>query len=190
VGILEEGSAAQGPTSRTAAAGCKAMIRASFLCVSLFVAAANVSLAQSPPAPPPTEAVQTPAPRAWSTLSAQQQQLLQKYQGSWNGLPADRQQALAQGSQRWLSMTPEQRYGAQQRFSQWRAMPPEQRQVLRQRWQQFKSLPPDQQQRVRENFQRFRQMPPQQRMELRRQWHRMSPEERRSAIQRRPPPRH
>ncbi|HEY1775020.1 MAG TPA: DUF3106 domain-containing protein, partial [Solirubrobacteraceae bacterium] len=61
--------------------------------------------------------------------------------------------------------------------------------VLRQRWQQFKALPPEQQARVRENFNRFRQMPPQRRMELRRQWRQMSPEQRRSVIQRLPPPR-
>jgi hypothetical protein len=67
-------------------------------------------------------------------------------------------------------------------------MPQEQRQVLRQRWQQFKSLPPEQQQRVRENFHHFREMPPERRMELRRQWHQMSPEQRRSVIQRRAPP--
>jgi hypothetical protein len=183
VGILEEISAAPGTDSGAAAAfsssaGSKAMIKAFLLGACLFVAATNVSLAQ---AAPPAEVV--PAPRAWGSLSPQQQQLLQKYQGNWNALPADRQQALARGSQRWLSMTPEQRAGAQQRFSQWRAMPPEQRQVLRQRWQQFKSLPPEQQQRVRENFQHFRQMPPERRMELRRQWRQMSPEQRHSFVQ-------
>ena len=139
-----------------------------------------VSRVGAPGVAPPRAA----APRQWQSLSQPQQQLLQKYQGQWESLPAERQQALARGSQRWLSMSPEQRSNAQQRFGQWRAMPPEQRQLLRQRWQQFKGLPPEQQQRIRENFQRFRQMPPERRMELRRQWHQMSPEQRRSAVQR------
>ena len=188
VGILEKGSAPQRTArSRSAAAGCKAMTRAFLLAVGLLVAAANSSFAQSP-SPPPVVAAAAPQP--WQSLSPEQQHLLQNYQGKWSGLPPERQQALVNGSQRWLSMTPEQRSSAQQRFSQWRALPPQQRQVLRQRWQQFKSLPPEQQQRVRENFQRFRRMPPERRMELRRQWHQMSPEQRRSVIQRGPPPRH
>jgi hypothetical protein len=179
VGIFKEISAALGSNTRAAAAaGLEAMIRAFLLSMSLCLVA-SVGVAQQNA--PPAEAA--PAPRPWGSLSPQQQQLLQKYQGNWSGLPAERQQALARGSQRWLSMTPEQRAGAQQRFSQWRAMPPEQRQLLRQRWQQFKSLPPEQQQRVRENFQRFRQMPPERRMELRRQWRQMSPEQRHNFVQ-------
>lgn len=183
VGILEEIAAAQSPTAAGAdVAGCKTMIRACLITVSLLVATANLSFAQEMP-PAPRDAAQVSGPQPWATLSPAQQQLLQKYQAQWNSLPADRQQSLARGSQRWLSMTPEQRAGAQQRFNQWRAMPPDQRQALRQRWQQFNSLPPEEQQRVRQNFQRFREMPPERRNELRRQWHQMSPEQRRSVIQ-------
>jgi len=196
VGIFKEVGTGQGSAkTRSAAAGCKMTMRCAVLCAGLFVASATISYAQSSPpvdaapvAPFAAPAAGPPAPRPWSSLSPEQQQLLQHYQGKWDSLPADRQQSLAKGSQRWLTMTPEQRASAQQRFSQWRAMPPEQRQVLRQRWQQFKSLPPEEQQRVRENFRRFRQMPPERRMELRRQWHQMSPEQRRSVIQRRAPP--
>ena len=183
MGISEEGAAARGRSSRAAAAGCKEMIRAMFICASLMLAAANGFAQSPPPESAPSSVPAAPAPKAWSSLSPQQQQLLQSHQSEWNSLPADRQQALAKGSQRWLSMTPEQRSGAQQRFAQWRAMPPEQRQLLRQRWQQFKSLPPERQQQVRESFNRFRQMPPEQRSELRRQWHQMTPEQRHRAVQ-------
>jgi Protein of unknown function (DUF3106) len=185
VGILEQVSAAQSKASGTAAAaGFQVMMKTLVICSCLFVAATTVSYAQNPQAP----ATPAPAPREWQSLSAEQQHLLQNYQGKWNSLPPDKQEALSKGSQRWLSMSPEQRSGAQQRFSQWRAMPPEQRQELRQRWQQFKSLPPEQQQRVRESFQRFRQMPPERRQELRRQWHQMSPEQRRNFTHRAPLP--
>ena len=68
------------------------MIRASILCVSLAVAAANLACAQS--APPPPSEVQAPASREWRSLSPQQQRLLQNYQNTWNSLPPDRQQAL------------------------------------------------------------------------------------------------
>ncbi len=189
-GIFEKRAVGNGKTNRTAAAGYKAMIRALVLGASLCLAAANSSVAQEPPgpqtaAPAPGAAA---APRAWQTLSPQQQQVLQGFQGKWDTLPPEKQQALAKGSQRWISMTPEQRAGAQQRFKQWHAMPPEQRQLLRQRWQQFKSLPPEQQQRIREQYHRFRQMPPERRQELRRQWREMSPEQRRSFIHRAAPP--
>ena len=127
------------------------MIRALLVCACFF--GAITGYAQTP-VPPPSGNAQPTAPpttpRAWSSLSPQQQQLLQTYQGKWDSLPADRQQALAKGSQRWISMTPQQRAGAQQRFSQWRAMPPEQRQLVRQRYQQFKALPPERQQEVRD----------------------------------------
>ncbi len=191
MGIFEEIGAGQGSSeTRRAAAGCKVMMRSMVLCAGLLALTAGAALAQNPLPEAAADAAPAAAPRAWSSLSPDQQHLLQNYQGKWDTLPADRQQALARGSQRWLAMSPEQRSSAQQRFSQWRALPPEQRQVLRQRWQQFKRLPPEQQQRVRENFRRFRQMPPERRMELRRQWRQMSPEQRRNVIQRGAPPRH
>jgi Protein of unknown function (DUF3106) len=196
VGIFEEGVAA-GESSRNAAAGSEAMIRALLVCASLCLAA-GIDAARAGPEPGaegseadiPLTATAPATPKTWSSMSPQQQQLLHGYQDKWDALPPERQQALAKGSQRWLSMTPEQRSGAQQRFAQWRAMPPEQRQQLRQRFQQFKSMPPEQQQRVRESFNRFRQMPPEKRQELRRQWHQLSPEQRRKFIQRTAPPRH
>jgi hypothetical protein len=190
VGVLEKRTAGNGQAQHAAAAGSKAMIKAWVLVAVVFLAAGGVCFAQTapsagPPAEPPV--AEASGPRAWQSLSPQQQQLLHGFQDKWNSLPPERQQSLAKGSQRWLSMTPEQRSSAQQRFQQWRSLPPEQRQQLRQRWQQFKSLPPEQQQRVREQFRRFHQMPLEQRQELRKQWRQMSPEQRRRWIQRPPP---
>jgi len=52
VGILEEGAAAKGKSSRNAAAGSKAMIRALLVCVGLVLAAES-AVAQAPAAPEP-----------------------------------------------------------------------------------------------------------------------------------------
>ena len=86
------------------------MIRALFICAGLFLAAASSCRADSCcvraggcPAPPPQAPAPAPAaPRAWSSMSPQQQQLLHSYQDKWDSLPPERQQALAKGSQRWL----------------------------------------------------------------------------------------
>lgn len=160
----------------------RALLLAAWVLFAAISGPAVPAFAQAPEEP--GAAAPAAAPRAWQSLSPQQQQLLQSFQGKWDSLPSDKQQALARGSQRWINMTPEQRAGAQERFKQWRALPPEQRQQLRQRWQQFKALPPEQQQRIREQYQRFKQMPPEQRQALRRQWQQMTPEQRRGALQR------
>ena len=134
---------------RAAAAGCKAMIRAWFVCAGLLLAVATQCRAGSccrrrPRRPPRRPA----APRAWSSMSPQQQQLLHSYQGKWDSLPPERQQALARGSQRWLSMTPAATLErpatlhAMARHASGAAPA-----ILRQRWQQFKAMPPEQQQR-------------------------------------------
>jgi hypothetical protein len=198
VGVSEKDAPGKARTGDFAAAGTKAVVRA--LLLSAWVLAAGTCLAQEPPAQPPS-ALAAPAgepatPRAWQSLSPQQQQLLQNFHDRWDSLPAEKQQSLARGSQRWINMSPEQRSGAQERFKQWRALPPEQRQVIRQRWQQFKALPPQEQQRIRQQVSRFRQLPPERREELRRQWRQMTPQQRRGFMQRpgprgggfRPPP--
>jgi hypothetical protein len=141
VGVSEKDAPGKARTGDFAAAGTKAVVRA--LLLSAWVLAAGTGLAQEPPAQPPS-ALAAPAgepatPRAWQSLSPQQQQLLQNFHDRWDSLPAEKQQSLARGSQRWINMSPEQRSGAQERFKQWRALPPEQRQVIRQRWQQFKA---------------------------------------------------
>ena len=185
MGVSEKGATGPAEPGDTAAAGGKAIVKA--LLLSAWVLAAGTCLAQEPPAPPvaaPAPAGEPAAPRSWQSLSPQQQQLLQNFQGRWDSLAPDKQQALARGSQRWIGMSPEQRAGAQQRFKQWRALPPEQRQIIRQRWQQFRALPPQEQQRIREQFSRFHQLPPERREELRRQWRQMTPQQRRGFMQR------
>jgi hypothetical protein len=180
VGVSEKDTPWKGPAGDPACTGAKAVMRAMILSACLALCA-GVSMAQE--APPPA-AAEPATPRAWQSLSPQQQQLLQNFQGRWDSLPPDKQQALARGSQRWINMSPEQRSGAQERFKQWRALPPEQRQVIRQRWQQFKSLPPEEQKRIREKVTQFNRLPPQRRQELRQQWRQMTPEQRRGFAQR------
>ncbi len=185
MGVSEKGATGAAKPGDTATARGKAIVRA--LLLSAWVLAAGTCLAQEPPAPPvaaPTPAGESAAPRSWPSLSPQQQQLLQNFQGRWDSLPPEKQQALARGSQRWTGMSPEQRAGAQQRFQQWRALPPEQRQQIRQRWQQFRSLPPQEQQHIRDQFSRFHQLPPERREQLRQQWRQMTPQQRRGFVQR------
>jgi hypothetical protein len=50
---------------------------------------------------------------AWNSLSAEQQQVLDRFADSWDSLPADRQQRLSRGADRWSGMTPGQREKAQ-----------------------------------------------------------------------------
>ncbi len=137
MGILEKSAAAHGQSAR-AASRAEQVMRSCIAAIGLCLMAAAGFAQNSEPSGAETTTVE-PAPKAWSSLSPEQQQLLQSHQNDWNTLPPDRQQALARGSQRWLSMTPQQREGAQQRFTQWRALPPEQRQVIRHRWQRRSS---------------------------------------------------
>jgi len=77
-----------------------------------------------------------------------------------------------EGAQRWEKMTPEQRIRA------------------RERYEHFKQLPPEEQARIRERYEHFHQLSPEQRHELREQWDKMSPEERRKAINKKHRKRH
>ena len=68
-------------------------MRAWILALALLLPCVPV-LAQEPE--PPAESA--PAPRSWQSLSPQQREVLQNFQGRWDSLPADKQQALARGS--------------------------------------------------------------------------------------------
>ena len=48
-------------------------------------------------------------PLPWSSLSNEQQQLLQSRANDWATLPPARQHALARGAERWLNMPPAER---------------------------------------------------------------------------------
>jgi hypothetical protein len=49
-----------------------------------------------------------PARVEWTALSAEQQQVLERFRGRWEQLPPGRQQAMLRGADRWLAMDPEQ----------------------------------------------------------------------------------
>ena len=51
-------------------------------------------------APMAAVAADAPSPRPWSSLSAEQQQVLERFRADWDSLPADRQEKLARGSER------------------------------------------------------------------------------------------
>ncbi len=72
----------------------------------------------------------------------------------------------------------------------WEKMTPEQRARTRARYEHFKQLPPEEQARIRERYEHFRQLPPEQRQELREQWNKMSPEDRRKALNKKHRERH
>src|SRR3569833_3733222 len=95
------------------------MIKGSSIVLVTLLAAATPSFAQE--APPPANApAQAPAqPVQWSSLSPDQQKLLDKFSVNFFTLPPELQQALARGSNRWLGLSPEQRGQAQQRFQRW-----------------------------------------------------------------------
>ena len=42
---------------------------------------------------------------AWDSLSAEQQQVLNRFADSWDSLPADRQMRLSRGAARWADGT-------------------------------------------------------------------------------------
>ncbi|MEP7159312.1 MAG: DUF3106 domain-containing protein, partial [Chloroflexota bacterium] len=72
---------------------------------------------------------------AWDQLSANQQQLLGRFQSRWMDLPAEQRARLAAGASRWDCLAPEARAQARERFRRWRQLTPEQRQRLIERRQ-------------------------------------------------------
>src|SRR6188768_3120036 len=98
--------------------------------LALLLIAAVPAFAQQGPegtAPGAPSAAEPVSGAEWSSLTADQQKLLERFRDRWSTLSPERQQALARGSKRWLSMSPEQRSGAKERFQRWRDLPPEQR---------------------------------------------------------------
>ena len=152
-------------------------VRATLLTL-LLMAAAPAFAQQAPGAAGPSQAEGQAQGTDWSSLSADQQRLLERFRTQWSGLPAERQQTLARGSERWLAMSPDQRSVAKQRFERWRDLPPDQRRQLRDRWQKFRALPPDQQENVRDDFRKFKSLSPERRHRLRDRWDNATPTER------------
>ena len=94
------------------------------------------------------------------------------------------QERLAVGADRYLALSPEQRRSFRKRFQRWERLPPERRAMLEQRLEQFRQLSPEEQQALRERHKRFRKMSPERRRALRDRFQRLSPDERRAALQR------
>ena len=85
---------------------------------ALFALGLNLTLpgrarAQVEPAASPPAAV------AWSSLSAEEQKLLNRFSERWETLPPEHQQRLVRGTRRWMNMTPEQRERARARHEHW-----------------------------------------------------------------------
>jgi hypothetical protein len=156
------------------------MIRWHALWVALLLTVATCAWAQEPPA---ASGAGSAPPVSWSSLSEQQQKLLENFHSQWDSLPPARQQALSSGAQRWSQMTPAQRDGAQGRFHNWQQLPPGQQSLIRQRWQRFQQLTPDQQAAIRQNYHAFSGLPPAQRLQLRQRWLNATPQERQQMLQ-------
>ena len=137
-------------------------------------------------APPALAETQAETGVAWESLDESTQDLLAGQKERWSSLPPERQRAMADGAERWLSMNDSDRAQARERWNKWRELPPGERERLRERWKQFRDLTPEQKEALRESYRRFMSLPPEQRDALRERWQRMTPEERRRAIQRRP----
>ena len=68
-----------------------------------------------------TQAEQAPIP--WDSLSAQQQQVLKKFENRWDDFPAQRQSKLRKGVDHWQQLTPQQKQMAKQKFKHWKKLP-------------------------------------------------------------------
>jgi hypothetical protein len=95
---------------------------------------------------------------------------------------------LAAGARHWLALDGIGRAQANDRWQAWRSLSPEQRERAHAAWRRFRELTPEQQQAVRTVFLRFQELPQEQRDRLLERWERMSPEERRRAMNRRQGP--
>lgn len=108
-------------------------------------------------------------PPAWEQLSPQQrEQLIAPVRERWNSDPDDRPRML-EHAQRWKSMTPEQR------------------QQARKGMRRFEGMTPRQREEARVLFIRMKDLPPEQRRKLREDWKNMTPEQRRTWIQKNAP---
>jgi hypothetical protein len=127
-------------------------------------------------------------PVAWEALDAPAQALLAGQAESWAALPPGRRRAMADGAARWLALDGIGRAQANDRWQTWRSLSDDERDRLRRAWADFRALTPEQQQAVRTAFLRFSDLPEEQRNSLLERWQRMSPEERRRALNRRQGP--
>src|SRR3569832_1292336 len=63
----------------------------------------------------------------WSSLTPDEQQVLEAVHKHWDELPPPAQQRLLRGADRWSTLTPAQRDKVRKRFENWSGLPPGQR---------------------------------------------------------------
>lgn len=125
------------------------------LTLGLLLIAGN-ALAQSSPAPPLPD---------WDKLTPQQREaLIAPVRERWNADPGERPRML-EHAKRWKTMTPEERRQA------------------RKGMRRFEGMNPQQREEARALFVRMKELNPQQREQLRGEWKKMTPEQRRTWVQ-------
>ena len=148
--------------------------------------AAKDAVTDTEAAPPPKDEVE--AALAWDSLDEPVRAVLAGEAERWTALPPERQRALADGAGRWIALDGIGRAQANERWQTWRSLTPEQRERVQKAWAGFRELTPVQQQAVRTAYLRFQDLPQDQRDGLLERLQRMSPEERRRAMNRRQGP--
>ena len=108
----------------------------------------------------------SPVAPAWKQLSARQRTNLARYAEHWDDLPPRRRLQLIEWERRWQSL------------------PPKLRQAMREGRQNFQRLSPEQREKMRASIRAVRQLPPEQQESLRQTWRGLTPEQRRSWLDR------
>lgn len=70
----------------------------------------------------------------WQSLSSEEQNALQKYQGNWSQYSSDRQQRMRHGAQRYLELPPDKRREVEQRRREYENLSSEERKRLREEY--------------------------------------------------------
>lgn len=90
---------------------------------------------------------------AWTTLSAEQQQILSPLQKDWATLEPVQQRRLVETAKRFPKMLPIQQERFQDRIKDWAKLTPQQRTAARATYKDLSKLPPAKQHELRERWQ-------------------------------------
>ena len=105
----------------------------------------------------------------------------------WDKLtPQQREALIAPVRERWNS-EPAERARMLERAQHWKSFSPHERGQARKGMRRFENMTPQQREEARALFDRMRQMPPEDRKKLREEWSQMTPEQRRTWVQKNPP---
>lgn len=88
----------------------------------------------------------------WSSLSAEDRQVLSPLAPDWDQLPGYQQKRLMSAAHKYPTMRPIQQERFQQRIRDWAAMTPAQRKAARETFKGLKKLPPSKQHELRERW--------------------------------------